>query len=131
MSHGNNSISHYTYYTPEASCPILNPITLYIHVHWYVTKKKNHQKIQRLKCKNKKNTSSSPKDVIYSLVLTAVRFHILRYSKRYCKFGWIGYKCSVPGTNLVIKDASNLGERFTLQFGGSHPRGEQDGCHNR
>lgn len=93
--------------------------------------KKNHQKIQRLKCKNKKNASSSPKDVIYSLVLTAiqiylVRFHILRYSKRCCKFGWIGYKCSVPGTNLVIKDASNLGERFTFKFGGSHPRGEQE-----
>lgn len=63
----------YTYYTPEASCPILNPITLYIHVHWYVTPKKNHQKIQRLKCKNKKNASSSPKDVIYSLVLTAIQ----------------------------------------------------------
>lgn len=35
--------------------------------------KKNHQKIQRLKCKNKKNASSSPKDVIYSLVLTAIQ----------------------------------------------------------
>lgn len=50
----------------------------------------------------------------------------MRYSKRCCKFGWIGYKCSVPGTNLVIKDASNLGERFTFKFGGSHPRGEQE-----
>lgn len=32
--------------------------------------KKKHQQIQRLKCKNK---SSSPKDVIYSLVLTAIQ----------------------------------------------------------
>lgn len=94
--------------------------------------KKNHQKIQRLKCKNKKNASSSPKDVIYSLVLQLFKS---KYGFIFCAIpngvvnsdGYIiGYKSSVPGTNLVIKDASNLGERFTFKFGGSHPRGEQE-----
>lgn len=77
------------------------------------------QKQEKRECFSKRCNIFISFNIYLNLI---VRFHILRYSKRCCKFGWIGYKCSVPGTNLIIKDAGNLSERFTFKFGRGHNR---------
>lgn len=87
-------MSHYTYYIQEAPCPILNPITLYIHVHWYVTKKKTPTNST---LKMQKQEFLSKRCYIF------ISFNSYSNLSKVSYFALIGYKCSVPGANLTKK----------------------------